>query len=433
MIMDFMIMDFMIMDFMIIDFVVIVLMIAVFIYLCVVTVKMKKERSNDALIESQRKQIIESLNRQIDLLNQQHARQIEMLTAKYEKQNESLRREMMLQFNVLASDVLKRNSESLKEANSEQIDALLRPLKENIESFTKTINDGYIKESSSRKLLEVQIERLVKLNETIGEEARNLTSALKGNSKVQGDWGEMILETLLENAGLERGINFETQLTRDSGGNVLKNDEGKMLRPDVLIKLPDNHSIIVDSKVSLTAFVDYCNAEDENVRIVAGKKHLQSVYAHIDELYAKMYQNNLKGAADYVMMFIPNESAYIAAVQLDINLWKYAYERGVIIVSPTHLFSVMSIVSQLWRQDKQNKNAMLIAERGGKLYDKLVLFMDSFEKVGKSIDDAMTSYNKSFNQLRTGKGNVLRQAEDMKNLGAKASKSLPERLSDSAE
>ena len=418
---------------MIMDFVIIVLLIAVLIFLCVVVVKMKKEQSDDALIESQRKQIIESLNRQIDLLNQQHARQIEMLTAKYEQQNEALRQEMMLQFNVLASDVLKRNSESLKEANSEQIDALLRPLKENIESFKKTISEGYVKESSSRKLLEVQIERLVKLNETIGEEARNLTSALKGNSKVQGDWGEMILETLLENAGLERGINFETQLTRDSGGNVLKNDEGKLLRPDVLIKLPDNHSIIVDSKVSLTAFVDYCNAEDENVRIVAGKKHLQSVYAHIDELYAKMYQNNLKGAADYVMMFIPNESAYIAAVQLDINLWKYAYERGVIIVSPTHLFSVMSIVSQLWRQDKQNRNAMLIAERGGKLYDKLVLFMDSFEKVGKSIDDAMTSYNKSFNQLRTGKGNVLRQAEDMKALGAKASKSLPERLSDSAE
>ena len=418
---------------MIMDFVIIVLLIAVLIFLCVVAVKMKKEQSDDALIESQRNQMTESVNRQIDLLTRQHARQIEMLTAKYEQQNEALRQEMMLQFNVLASDVLKRNSESLKEANSEQIDALLRPLKENIESFKKTISEGYVKESSSRKLLEVQIERLVKLNETIGEEARNLTSALKGNSKVQGDWGEMILETLLENAGLERGINFETQLTRDSGGNVLKNDEGKLLRPDVLIKLPDNHSIIVDSKVSLTAFVDYCNAEDENVRIVAGKKHLQSVYAHIDELYAKMYQNNLKGAADYVMMFIPNESAYIAAVQLDINLWKYAYERGVIIVSPTHLFSVMSIVSQLWRQDKQNRNAMLIAERGGKLYDKLVLFMDSFEKVGKSIDDAMTSYNKSFNQLRTGKGNVLRQAEDMKNLGAKASKSLPERLSDSAE
>ncbi len=418
---------------MIMDFVIIVLLIAVLIFLCVVAVKMKKERSNDALIESQRKQMTESVNRQIDLLTRQHARQIEMLTAKYEQQNDALRQEMMLQFNVLASDVLKRNSESLKEANSEQIDALLRPLKENIESFKKTISEGYVKETSSRKLLEVQIERLVKLNETIGEEARNLTSALKGNSKVQGDWGEMILETLLENAGLERGINFETQLTRDSGGNVLKNDEGKLLRPDVLIKLPDNHSIIVDSKVSLTAFVDYCNAEDENVRIVAGKKHLQSVYAHIDELYAKMYQNNLKGAADYVMMFIPNESAYIAAVQLDINLWKYAYERGVIIVSPTHLFSVMSIVSQLWRQDKQNRNAMLIAERGGKLYDKLVLFMESFEKVGKSIDDAMTSYNKSFNQLRTGKGNVLRQAEDMKALGAKASKSLPERLSDSAE
>ncbi len=418
---------------MIMDVVIVVLLIAVLIFMCVVAVKMSKSQSYDALFESQRKQMAESANRQIDLLNQQHARQMEALTAKYEKQNEALRKEMMLQFNVLASDVLRKNSESLKAANSEQIDALLRPLKENIESFRTMVNDGYVKENSSRKLLELQIERLVKLNETIGEEARNLTSALKGNTKVQGDWGEMILETLLENAGLERGINFETQLTRDGSGKVLKNDEGKLLRPDVLIKLPDNHSVIVDSKVSLTAFVDYCNAEDEKVRIVAGKKHLQSVYSHIDELHSKMYQNNLKGASDYVMMFIPNESAYIVAVQLDINLWKYAYDRGVIIVSPTHLFSVMSIVSQLWRQDNQNKNAMLIADRGGKLYDKLVLFLDSFEKVGKSIDDAMTSYHKSFNQLRTGKGNVLRQAEDMKNLGAKASKSLPERLSDSAE
>ena len=415
------------------DVVIVVLLIAVLIFMCVVAVKMSKSQSYDALFESQRKQMAESENRQIDLLNQQHARQMEALTAKYEKQNEALRKEMMLQFNVLASDVLRKNSESLKAANSEQIDALLRPLKENIESFRTMVNDGYVKENSSRKLLELQIERLVKLNETIGEEARNLTSALKGNTKVQGDWGEMILEKLLENAGLERGINFETQLTRDGSGKVLKNDEGKLLRPDVLIKLPDNHSVIVDSKVSLTAFVDYCNAEDEKVRIVAGKKHLQSVYSHIDELHSKMYQNNLKGASDYVMMFIPNESAYIVAVQLDINLWKYAYDRGVIIVSPTHLFSVMSIVSQLWRQDNQNKNAMLIADRGGKLYDKLVLFLDSFEKVGKSIDDAMTSYHKSFNQLRTGKGNVLRQAEDMKNLGAKASKSLPERLSDSAE
>ena len=393
---------------MIMDVVIVVLLIAVLIFMCVVAVKMSKSQSYDALFESQRKQMAESANRQIDLLNQQHARQMEALTAKYEKQNEALRKEMMLQFNVLASDVLRKNSESLKAANSEQIDALLRPLKENIESFRTMVNDGYVKENSSRKLLELQIERLVKLNETIGEEARNLTSALKGNTKVQGDWGEMILETLLENAGLERGINFETQLTRDGSGKVLKNDEGKLLRPDVLIKLPDNHSVIVDSKVSLTAFVDYCNAEDEKVRIVAGKKHLQSVYNHIDELHSKMYQNNLKGASDYVMMFIPNESAYIVAVQLDINLWKYAYDRGVIIVSPTHLFSVMSIVSQLWRQDNQNKNAMLIADRGGKLYDKLVLFLDSFEKAGKSIDDAMTSYHKSFNQLRTGKGNVLR-------------------------
>lgn len=418
---------------MVFDVVIVVLLIAVLIFMSVVVAKMKKTQAHDSLFEIQRKQMAESVNRQIDLLNQQHTRQMETLATKYEKQNEMLRQEMVLQFNVLASDVLRKNSESLKVANSEQIDAILRPLKENIESFKKTINEGYINENTSRKSLELQIERLMKLNETIGEEARNLTSALKGNSKVQGDWGEMILETLLENAGLERGINFEVQLTRDSSGNVLKNNDGKLLRPDVLIKLPDNHSIIVDSKVSLSAFVDYCNAEDDKLRIVAGKKHLQSVYAHIDELHAKMYQNHVKGAADYVMMFIPNESAYIAAVQLDINLWKYAYERSVIIVSPTHLFSVMSIVSQLWRQDKQNKNAMLIADKGGRLYDKLVLFLDSFEKVGKSIDDAQTTYQKSFNQLRAGKGNVIRQAEEMKALGAKASKSLPERISETVQ
>ena len=349
------------------------------------------------------------------------------------RSQQEMEKSLREQFRNLAGDVLGEQSRRFKQENQESIDIILKPFKDNIREFKERVESIYSHQTEQSGELKNELKRLMELNVQITTETTNLTNALKGNSKVQGDWGEMILETLLENAGLERGINFETQLTRDSGGNVLKNDEGKLLRPDVLIKLPDNHSIIVDSKVSLTSFVDYCNAEDENVRIVAGKKHLQSVYAHIDELYAKMYQNNLKGAADYVMMFIPNESAYIAAVQLDINLWKYAYERGVIIVSPTHLFSVMSIVSQLWRQDKQNRNAMLIAERGGKLYDKLVLFMDSFEKVGKSIDDAMTSYNKSFNQLRTGKGNVLRQAEDMKALGAKASKSLPERLSDSSE
>lgn len=412
---------------------IIVLLIVLLILVAVMVWKFRGGASYKSALELQKQQIDEINRRQIDLLNSQHAQQLESLTKKYEKQNESLRQEMLLQFKVLASEVLERSSNSLKDTNSEQIDALLRPLRENIDSFRTAVNDSYVKENSSRISLANQIERLMKLNETIGQEARNLTMALKGNSKVQGDWGEMILETLLENAGLERGINFEVQLTRDSSGAVLRDENGKNIRPDVLIKLPDNHSIIVDSKVSLSAFVDFCSAETDQARVLHGKRHLQSIYKHIDELHLKMYQDAIKSSAEYVMMFIPNESAYVTAVQLDLNLWKYAYDRGVMIVSPTHLFSVMSIVTQLWRQDKQNKNAMLIAQKAGKLYDKLVLFMESFDKVGRSIDDAQSSFQKSVNQLRSGKGNALRQAEDMKTLGAKASKSLPDKMIDMIE
>lgn len=362
---------------------------------------------------------------QIEMLERQHRQQMEIMRSEYEKQQENLRRETKAQFENLAATVLKSNTDALKATNSEQIEAVLKPLKENIESFRVAVTDSYVKENASRQSLSDQITRLMKLNETIGNEARNLTSALKGNSKVQGDWGEMILETLLESAGLEKGINFEVQPTKDESGVTFKSADGNALRPDVIIRLPDDHCMIIDSKVSLTAFVDYCNADDETSRKEFGHRHLQSVVKHIDELSAKRYQDVVTGAADHVMMFIPNESAYIAAIQLDINLWKYAYDRRVLLVSPTHLFSSMSIVTQMWRQDKQNKNALMIAERGGRLYDKLVGFVESFTKIGKSLDEAQKCYDKSLKQLQDGKGNVIKQAEDLRNLGAKTTKSLP--------
>ena len=387
-------------------------------------------RPDDAskVLELQRRQLEEVNRRQIELLNQQHSQQLQSLATKYDQQIQTMRHDMATQFKALSSEVLQQNSRSLRESNSEQIEAILRPFKENIDSFRKAVNDSYVNENASRKSLYDQIEKLMRLNESIGKEAHNLTTALKGNSKVQGDWGEMILETLLENAGLQRGVNYDVQATRDSSGELIRSEEGGSLRPDVIIYLPDNQSIVVDSKVSLSAFVDYCNAETELEQKDAGKRHLQSVVNHINELDRKRYQRAVKGSADYVMMFIPNESAYVTATQLDINIWKYAYDRGVMLVSPTHLFSVMSIVTQLWQQDKQNKHALRIAEKGGKLYDKLVLFVESFESVGKSIGNAQEAFDKSRGQLMTGKGNALKQANDLRELGAKTTKQLPDRL-----
>lgn len=423
---------------MIFDVSIIVLLIIVVSVLIYVLVSVRSFQPDDAsrrqrVVEEECKRIDALNKKQIEYLERNHRQQVETMRQRYDEQMEQMRREMLAQFKALSADALVANTKQLKESNKEQIDSVLNPLKDSIESFRKAVNDSYVSDNASRQSLSEQITRLMKLNETISSEARNLTSALRGNNKVQGDWGEMILETLLENAGLKRGINFDVQVTRDNSGSVIRSDEGRQLRPDVIIKLPDNHNIIVDSKVSLTAFVDYCSTEDEIQKAELGKEHLRSVKRNVDILSSKSYQQSVKGSADYVMMFIPNESAYIAAVQLDINLWKYAYDRGVLIVSPTHLFSVMSIVSQLWRQDSQNKHAMLIAERGGKLYDKFVSFIESYEKVGKSINDVLSNYEKSTNQLSQGKGNLVRQAEEMRALGIKATKAIPQKMLDTSE
>ena len=243
-------------------------------------------RPDDAskVLELQRRQLEEVNRRQIELLNQQHSQQLQSLATKYDQQIQTMRHDMATQFKALSSEVLQQNSRSLRESNSEQIEAILRPFKENIDSFRKAVNDSYVHENASRKSLYDQIEKLMRHNESIGKEAHNLTTALKGNSKVQGDWGEMILETLLENAGLQRGVNYDVQATRDSSGELIRSEEGGSLRPDVIIYLPDNQSIVVDSKVSLSAFVDYCNAETELEQKDAGKRHLQSVVNHINEL-----------------------------------------------------------------------------------------------------------------------------------------------------
>lgn len=378
---------------------------------------------------------------QLKAIKENQAAQLETLKTEYEnarrrqeaqaqKQAEDLRRENIAQFKALAAEMLATQTSGLKQANSEQLEAILKPLSENIENFRKAVNDSYVQETASRKSLTDQIDRLMKLNETIGTDAKNLTSALRGNSKVQGDWGEMILETMLENAGLEKGIHFTSQITRNDDGTVIRNEEGNLQRPDVIVYMPDNRKLIIDSKVSLTAFVSLCNAEDQTSQNTYTKKNLESVRHHIDELAAKKYQDTIKGSADHVLMFIPNEGAYIAAIRADAGLWQYAYDKHVAIVSPTHLFSVMKIISQLWIQDKQNRNTLEIARRGGKLYEKVVGFVSALQDIGNALKKANDNYELAYSRLYTGKGNIVKMAQDLKDLGAKTAKSLPQELID---
>lgn len=330
-----------------------------------------------------------------------------------------------LHFSNIAEEILKKQSAALKTENNELIANALNPVKTKLEEFSKTITDSYVKETADRKSLSDQIERLMQLNSDIGKEARNLTTALKGDSKVQGDWGEMVLQTLLESAGMVEGQNFFTQVTRDDADQTIKDESGNRLRPDVVVALPDNHKMVIDSKVSLKAYTEYMSANSEAEKAESGKRHIRSVKNHIDELGDKKYQKYIKKSADHVMMFIPNEGAYYAAMQLEPNLWKYAYDQQVVMVSPTHLFSVMQIVAQLWQQDRQNKYAMEIAKAGGELYDKFVDYYNDMAKVEKSLNDVVKNFERCRQDVENRVG-LTAKANKLKELGAKASKNLPE-------
>ena len=392
--------------------------------------KNRREQA-DAMVESQRRQLEElrdNQRRQIEMLKESQQQQIDALKESQRHQMDDLREQTKAEFRAMSQELIQAESERLSSRNTENIEALLNPFKEKIESFQKLVRDNHDQENAARNSLMGQIESLMKLNQTIGEEARNLTSALKNDSKVQGDWGEMVLQTLLEQGGLEKGVHFQTQVTRDETDSVLKNEEGDMLRPDVLLYLPDNKTLVIDSKVSLKAFADYCAADDEGARKDLLKKHIASVRRHIDELCRANYTSYVKNACDHTLMFIPTENAYLLAVKEDPALWKYAYEKHVAIVSPTHLFSVVQLIGQLWTQDAQNRNVLAIAEEGGKLYDKFVLFCDTFTKLEKNLKDADRTYGDAMKHLVAGKGNLVGRAEKLRALGAKVKKRLPEPL-----
>jgi DNA recombination protein RmuC len=329
-------------------------------------------------------------------------------------------------FRNLSAQMLAQSQKTLRDDNQERISSLLKPLEENLRNFNRAIDEKYQTEARERFALTGKIDELRKLNEMLGDEARQLSEALRGDSKVQGDWGEMILETLLAKAGFKEGEHYFLQETRDSAGNIMKTEDGRMLRPDVVVKFPPNNCVVIDSKTSLTAYVNWINATDEKSREAAGKAHVASVRKHIAELDSKAYQDHVGGDAklDFVMMFIPNEGAYLAAMQLEPNLWQEAYDKRVLIISPTHLFSVLKLVEQMWRHDAQNKFAQQIANEAGAMYDKFAGVVDQMLEVQKRINASATVCDDVIKRLHTGNGNLVRRAEKLKELGAKASKQL---------
>ena len=346
------------------------------------------------------------------------------------KQNLSTQEAILKQtenrFRVLANEILKNQASEMQTRNAADIGHLLNPLKDDIERFRRDVTNFYSKESAERFSLQEKIKDLIEANQTIGKEARELSTALRGNSKIQGDWGELILEQILENSGLRKGEEFEVQMQRDEEGNVLQDESGHGLRPDVVVRYPGDKVMVIDSKVSLTAFVDYVNADTQEDRERYGKLHLASVMKHISELSEKKYQDYVgKEKLDFVMMFVPNEGAYSAALTLDPGLWQKAYDKRVLIVSPTQLVASLKIVAQLWCHDRQTRNAIDIAERSGAMYDKFVGFVQDMEKIEKSINATQTAYTSAMKKLRDGTGSLITRAEKLRELGVKASKRLP--------
>ncbi|MCX6207420.1 MAG: DNA recombination protein RmuC [Bacteroidetes bacterium] len=336
--------------------------------------------------------------------------------------------QLKLEMEALAEKVMRTNSIQMVQRNEEKMGEILAPLKTELGDFKKKVEETYEKESKERFSLGKEIDRLVKMSEQVSQEANNLTTALKGNSKMQGNWGEMILESILEHSGLTKGREYVTQeFIRDQAGNIIKDEQGHGLQPDVTISYPDQRKVIIDSKVSLVAWEQYVSEPDMVKQEQAMKSHIGSLRNHIDGLSKKNYPKYAV-ALDYVLMFIPIEPAFLEAVKKDPMLWKYAYDKKIMLVSPTNLLAVLKIIADLWKVEQQNRNAIEIAEKAGALYDKFHGFLTNLELIGKKLGDAQSSYDDAFKQLSTGKGNIIVRIEELKKMGADASKQLPDRL-----
>lgn len=375
-------------------------------------------REQEQRLQNEKLQLISETERL-----KENRRQTEEKLALQKQEVGEIKEIMTEQFRNLAGEILEDKSRRFTETNRENIERILQPLNKDIADFRKKVDEAYHKEATERTVLERKIAELVQLNNQIRIDAVNLTNALRGNVKTQGDWGEMILERILENSGLTKGREYFIQETlKDENNRVLHNENGGMMRPDVMIVYPDNRRVIIDSKVSLTAYVNYCNAETDAMREVALKEHLHSVRKHVDELANKSYDSWTGGTLDFVMMFIPNEASYVLAMQHDSALWSDAYRKRVLLLSPANLIVSLKLTADLWSREYQNRNALDIAERGAKLYDKCVAFLESFTLIGEGIRKTQTIYEQALGRLSTGGGNLVAQTLKLKELGVKSRK-----------
>lgn len=339
--------------------------------------------------------------------------------------------QMRVEFKAMASDALEKNSEQFNKQTQERLSAILSPFNSDLKQFREKVDSYYGEESKQRFSLQENIKNLIEANQRISRDAVNLTNALVGtnNNKFQGDWGETILEQILENSGLIKGEQWEFQATlRDENGCAVQNDEtSHLMKPDVIVHFPGKRDIIIDSKVSLKAYMSYLAAEDDTSRAFYLKEHVASVRRQIDTLAGKRYDKYNINSLDYVMLFIPNEPSYFMAMEADNKLWNYAYKKGIVLISPSNLISTLFVVNSLWTRERQQRDVQKIVDTANAIYDKFVNFTDNFTKIDVALKKADEAYREAFKQLTTGKGNITKRLSELKEQGLlSTTKQIPE-------
>jgi len=367
---------------------------------------------------------VEKLRSELSSANARIEGSIEKFRAQDEKYKmlkeelENVHKKYTTEFEVIANKILDEKSMKFTEQNKTNMDIILNPLKDNIKRFEEQVQKSYKTESDERITLKTEIKNLIDLNKQISEEANNLTKALKGENKTQGNWGELILEKVLERSGLVKDQEYRMQYSTS-------NDEGKRIQPDAIILLPDNKHIIVDSKVSLVAYETLVNAPSDEMRDAALKDHLLSVRTHVKSLSEKNYFTSPDlNTPDFVLLFVPIESSFSVAVQADQELFSFAWDKKIVIVSPSTLLATLRTIASVWKQERQTKNAIEIAKQSGALYDKFVGFLEDMDKIGKNIDASRSVYESAMNKLYKGTGNLVKRAQDIEKLGAKTTKQI---------